>query len=39
MLLERLTDIRLACDPDEVPYHRSFVLRGQAALPLTFTAR
>lgn len=38
-LLERLDDIRLACDPAEVPFHRSFVLRGPAALPLTFTAR
>lgn len=38
-LLERLDDIRLACDPAEVPYHRSFVLRGPAALPLTFKAR
>ena len=38
MLLERLTDIRLACPPDEVPYHRSFVLRGPASLPLTFRA-
>ncbi len=39
MLLERLGDIRLACDPADVPYHRSFVLRGPAELPLTFTAR
>jgi cytochrome P450 len=39
MLLERLDDIGLACDPAEVPYHRSFVLRGPAALPLTFTPR
>ncbi len=38
-LLDRLADIRLACDPAEVPYHRSFVLRGPASLPLTFTAR
>ncbi len=39
LLLERLGDIRLACAPAEVPYHRSFVLRGPAALPLTFTTR
>ncbi|GAA0608839.1 cytochrome P450 [Sporichthya brevicatena] len=38
-LLDRLADIRLACDPAEVPYHRSFVLRGPARLLLTFTAR
>ncbi len=39
MLLERLDDIRLACEPADVPYHRSFVLRGPASLPLTFTPR
>jgi len=39
LLLERLDDIRLACPADEVPYHRSFVLRGPAALPLTFRPR
>ncbi|MBA3743315.1 cytochrome P450 [Sporichthya sp.] len=39
LLLERLNDIALDCPADEVPYHRSFVLRGPASLPLTFTAR
>lgn len=38
VLLERLGDIRLGCAPEEVPYHSSFVLRGPASLPLTFTA-
>jgi len=38
-LLERLDDIRLAGDVDDVPYHRSFILRGIASLPLTFSAR
>lgn len=39
LLLERLGDIRLGCDPADVPFHKSFVLRGPASLPLTFTAR
>ena len=39
LLLERLDDIKLGCAPDEVQYHRSFVLRGPAKLPLRFTAR
>jgi cytochrome P450 len=38
LLLERLSDIRLACDPDAVPYLSSFGLRGISRLPLTFTA-
>jgi cytochrome P450 len=36
LLLDRLTDLRLDCEPDELTYHRSFVLRGLSALPLTF---
>jgi cytochrome P450 len=39
MLLDRLDDIRLACPAEDLTYHRSFVLRGLAALPLTFTPR
>lgn len=39
LLLERLDDIRLACPPEDLTYHRSFVLRGLAGLPLTFTER
>lgn len=38
-LLERLDTIRLGCAPDDVPFHRSFVLRGPASLPLTFSKR
>lgn len=37
-LLERLEDIRLAADPDDILYHDSFVLRGPKSLPLTFRA-
>lgn len=36
-LLARFTDLRLAADPDALPYHRSFVLRGIASLPLHLT--
>jgi cytochrome P450 len=39
ILLERLGDIRLDLDAAEVEYHRSFVLRGIASLPITFTKR
>ncbi|MGQ0632544.1 MAG: cytochrome P450 [Sporichthyaceae bacterium] len=39
LLLERLDDITLACDPTDVPYHRSFILRGISSLPITFTPR
>jgi cytochrome P450 len=39
LLLARLDDIRPACPAHELTYHRSFVLRGLAALPLEFTAR
>ncbi|HEY3604732.1 MAG TPA: cytochrome P450 [Sporichthyaceae bacterium] len=39
LLLARLDDIQLACPDDELTYHRSFVLRGLAGLPLSFTAR
>lgn len=39
LLLERLDDLALAFDPAEVSYHRSFILRGIASLPITFTAR
>jgi cytochrome P450 len=39
LLLARLDDIRLACAPEALTYHRSFVLRGVSALPLEFTAR
>jgi cytochrome P450 len=39
LLLARLDHIRLACPAEELTYHRSFVLRGLSALPLTFTAR
>ncbi|MGQ0625681.1 MAG: cytochrome P450 [Sporichthyaceae bacterium] len=39
LLLARLDDIALACPPGEVPFHRSFVLRGPASLPLTFIPR
>jgi cytochrome P450 len=39
ILLERLADIRLDFDPDDVSYHRSFVLRGIASLPITFERR
>ncbi|GAC1575182.1 MAG: cytochrome P450 [Candidatus Dormibacteria bacterium] len=39
VLLSRLDDIRLACAPEDVKYHRSFILRGIASLPITFTAR
>jgi cytochrome P450 len=39
LLLSRLDDIRLAVPAEELTYHRSFVLRGLSALPLTFTAR
>lgn len=38
LLLERLKHIELACDPSEINYHRSFILRGISALPLRFTA-
>jgi cytochrome P450 len=39
VLLARLGDIRLDLDPADVTYHRSFVLRGIASLPITFTKR
>jgi len=39
ILLERLGDIRLDFDPADVAYHRSFVLRGIASLPISFTRR
>jgi cytochrome P450 len=39
LLLARLDDIRLAVPDADLTYHRSFVLRGLSALPLTFTAR
>jgi cytochrome P450 len=37
LLLERLGDIRLAVPAADVPFHKSFVLRGPAELPITFT--
>ncbi|MGQ0464187.1 MAG: cytochrome P450 [Sporichthyaceae bacterium] len=37
LLLDRLRDLRLACDPSELPRYRSFVLHGYPALPLRFT--
>ena len=37
VLLERLDDIRLAVDPDELERPPSFILRGLSALPLQFS--
>lgn len=37
ILLDRLHDIRLADESADVTYHRSFILRGIAQLPLRFT--
>jgi hypothetical protein len=34
-----LDNIRLAVPAEELTYHKSFVLRGLSALPLTFSAR
>lgn len=39
VLLSRLDDIHLACAPQDIQYHRSFILRGISSLPITFTAR
>ncbi|MGQ0464190.1 MAG: cytochrome P450 [Sporichthyaceae bacterium] len=36
-LLARFSDLRLATDPDDLPYHPSFVLRGMSSLPLHLT--
>ncbi|GAA0608907.1 cytochrome P450 [Sporichthya brevicatena] len=38
LLLDRLREIRLACEPHELERHRSFVLHGYPELPLRFTA-
>lgn len=39
ILLERLEDIELDLDPEDVEYHRTFVLRGIESLPIRFKAR
>jgi cytochrome P450 len=39
ILLARLDDLRLACAPEDVEYHRTFILRGIEELPIAFTAR
>jgi cytochrome P450 len=39
ILLTRLADIALDCDPESIRYNPSFILRGISNLPLTFTAR
>jgi len=37
LLLERMPDLTLGCDPAELRRHGSFVLHGYPALPLRFT--
>ena len=38
LLLARLPDLHLGCDPADLRRHGSFVLHGYSALPLRFTA-
>ena len=37
VLLTRLSDLSLDCDPADIPYHHSFILRGIGSLPMRWT--
>lgn len=37
VLLTKLSDLSLDCRPTDIPYHRSFVLRGVSSLPMRWT--